>query len=175
MNVVVVMNMWNKVTQAEGEGREKELKGDERFFKHAVSKKAIFGRHDNTLESAERLVRMVLSNEPKPLIIQKELVNQNKPFFRTSVGEEINRDLQDRIQKQREEMGSIVTELAEAKRDKDKKSLAELSLEKKKIRIALVRYQKEAKNLMSDYQKQKKRAMKSLESGKKEARRLFCM
>lgn len=172
-NVVIVMNMWNKVTQAEGEAREEELKHDERFFKHAIAKEAKFERHNNTLESARRITHIVFSNTPKPLDVQKGLVDQNKAFFSTSVGVEINRDLQDRIRKQREEMGSLRDELAEAKRDKDKKATAELLTERKKSSIALTRFQKETKTMMSDYRKRRQRAIKRLDnhSGERVAQR----
>lgn len=163
-NVVIVMNMWNKVTQAEGEAREEELKNDERFFRHAVAKKAKFGRHDNSLGSARRITRIVFSNTPTPLDVQRGLVDQNKAFFSTSVGVEINRDLQNRIRKQREEMGSLRDELAEAKRDKDERATAELLAERKKSRIALTRFQKEAKTMMSDYRKRKWKAIKWLDN-----------
>jgi hypothetical protein len=162
-NVVIATNMWNKVTLAEGEAREKELKDDERFFKHALNKKARLDRHDNTLDSARQIISKFFTNRPMPLAVQKELVDEKMYFLNTSVGKGITRELQEMIRKQKKDMGSLEEELAEAKRDKDKKAKAELMAEKRKSRMMLARFQKEIKNL-SDYHKRRRRAMNSLDS-----------
>lgn len=112
-----------------------------------------------------KIVCMIFTNHPAPLDIQSELVDQNKLFFKTSVGEYINRGLQERIRKQREDMGNLESDLVEATRDKDKKAMAELLTEKKKSRMGLGRFRKEVKIMISDYQKRKKRAIKSLNDG----------
>ena len=85
-NVIIVTNMWGKVTLEEGETRERQLRDDDKYFKLLLSENAAMRRHDNKLESAQQIIRQITSCQPSPLDIQTETVVQHKPLFLTSAG-----------------------------------------------------------------------------------------
>ena len=89
-NVVIVTNMWGGVEPEVGKAREAELTREDTFFKPALEKGARMIRHDNTLSSAEVIIRLVFDNRPLPLQIQRELVNERKDVIETSAGQELN-------------------------------------------------------------------------------------
>jgi hypothetical protein len=73
-NVVIVTNRWEEVKPGVGEAREAELASDDMFFKHVLDKGAQMARHDNTIDSAKKILHLILRNNPLPLRIQAELV-----------------------------------------------------------------------------------------------------
>jgi hypothetical protein len=89
-NVVIVTNMWNRVTEEEGNARQRELETDNRFFKPALNLGAIITRHTNTGESALNILYMFLNKHPMPLRIQSELVDSGKRFLETEVAQAVN-------------------------------------------------------------------------------------
>jgi len=118
-NVVIVTNMWGGVNLRVGEKRETELKGKDIFFKPVLEEGARMARHSNTVDSAQDILRLVLHNPPLPLCIQVELVDEQKDISRTSAGEELNRELNARIRKHKEEMQALEEEMDRAMRNKD--------------------------------------------------------
>ena len=85
-NVVIVTNMWGKVTPEEGMTRERQLQDDDRYFKPLLTANATMQRHDNTLESARQIIRRISFCYPSALDIQTETVDQNKDLPFTSAG-----------------------------------------------------------------------------------------
>lgn len=63
-NVLIVTNMWSPVATETEEAREAELKSDTDLFKPALDNSATMLRHDNTLESARRIVGHLLASFP---------------------------------------------------------------------------------------------------------------
>ena len=139
--------MWDKVTVEEGEARENELSTDDRFFKPALDEKAIMVRHDNTIESAQGIIRKIFLNHPLPLDIQKEVVDKRTPLHDTNVGKALAEDLQESAQWFLKEMKNLKDEIAEAMRDRDEKAKKELAVALHKSNGDLVRVQNEIKNL----------------------------
>jgi myosin heavy subunit len=89
-NTMVVTNMWtpnaSEAVAAEEEDRERELATNERFFKRALENGARIVRHHNTVHSAHSIIRHFLKNKPQPLLIQRELVDENKNLIETDIG-----------------------------------------------------------------------------------------
>ena len=121
-NVVIVTNMWRLVVPRVGEAREVELARGDNFFKPIFEKGARMARNENTVASAQNIIRLVLDNHPLPLRIQKELVDEYKDISKTSAGEELNREINARIKRHQEEMGVLEEEIEEAIRALDRKS-----------------------------------------------------
>ncbi|KAH8810452.1 P-loop containing nucleoside triphosphate hydrolase protein [Flagelloscypha sp. PMI_526] len=110
-NVVIVTNMWGDVDEEEGEARENELRNDPEFFKPAMDNHAAMLRHDGSPESATVIVQKMLKNRPKPLRIQRELVDEQKDLSHTSAGKELTRELekQRRLhEKEKEELHNLM-------------------------------------------------------------------
>jgi hypothetical protein len=66
-NVVIVTNMWGQVDLEVGNEREAELKRENDPFKLVLDKGAQIECHENTALSAERIVHLILGNNPLPL------------------------------------------------------------------------------------------------------------
>ena len=95
-NVVIVTTRWDVVPSHEGERRERELRSDERFFKLALDQQAHLLRHDNTMESAQKIVRTIFPNHPMPLNIQRELVDEHKQLGDTIAGREFESQMEEK-------------------------------------------------------------------------------
>ena len=83
-NVILVTNMWGDVSPDVGEAREQELVRP--LFKSALDEGARLARHYNTSKSAHDIIRCVMKNQPIPLQIQCELVDEHKDLPDTAGG-----------------------------------------------------------------------------------------
>ncbi|KAF9647085.1 hypothetical protein BDM02DRAFT_2814789 [Thelephora ganbajun] len=90
-NVVIVTNMWGKVTPEVGVSREQELVSN--FFKPALENGALLLRHNDTTESAHDIIRDVLSKQRVTLQIQEEIIYQSKRIGETAAGKGLLREL----------------------------------------------------------------------------------
>ncbi|KAF9472192.1 hypothetical protein BDN70DRAFT_771162, partial [Pholiota conissans] len=89
-NVVIVTNMWSKVTEEEGAKRVEQLTSMENFFKDALEKGAtMMHQKRDTPKSVQKIVKAILKNHPEPLAIQEELVTESKGIDQTSAGQEV--------------------------------------------------------------------------------------
>ena len=163
-NVVIVTNMWSKVTPEEGNARQRELETDNRFFRPALKLGATITRHDNTRDSALGIIRGLLDNHPVPLGIQRELVDSRKHFLETEVAQEVNRGLQTLIQRQMVEVKTLRAEMEEAARTNDLQTARELKEEQRKANMLLIKTQTLSRNLAPDYHKQQLEASKKFNS-----------
>ena len=152
-NVVIVTNMWEEVDPDVGNKREAELKTEDDFFKPVLDKRARMARHDNTVSSAETIIRLILGNHPLPLRIQEELVKEHKIISETSAGEELNQLLNAQIKKHEEGMRKLKEEMEQAMRDKDEEVRRELEEEMKGLVGKVEKLRNDREKLVSDYKR----------------------
>ena len=138
-NVIIVTNMWGKVTSEEGETRERRLRDDNRYFKPLLSANAIMHRHDNTLESARRIISQITFCQPFPLDIQTETVVQKKPLHRTSAGTSLRSQLLELAEKLEVATASVLQALKTASDEEDTKLKLEKELGEYVPRLARLR------------------------------------
>ena len=169
-NVVIVTNMWEDVHPEIGEAREAELKEDNMFFKPALDKHAKIARHDNTCASAERIIRSLLNKPYVPLCIQQELVDEKKEITETSAGQELNRDLNEQIERHKLEMRELNDSMEQAMWADDPETRGELEIDTKKLRELIEKLQNDSDRLESDYKKEKARFEVLMQQKEKEAR-----
>jgi len=103
-NAVIVTNMWGEVDLQVGEAREAELMREDVFFKPILDKGARITRNENTITSAQNIIRLFFDNRPLPLRIQRELVDEHKDISATSASEELHREINAQNKKHREEV-----------------------------------------------------------------------
>ena len=149
--------MWGDVNPELGEAREAELKADDDFFKPALDEGAKITRHDNSSPSAERIIRLLLDQESLPLCIQRELVDEKKEITDTSAGQELNRDLNEQMEKHKREIQELRNEIKQAIGDKDEKSRRELENQVRRMLEVIEGLRKDVERLASDYKKEKAR------------------
>ncbi|KAF2823259.1 hypothetical protein CC86DRAFT_237621, partial [Ophiobolus disseminans] len=91
-NVVIVTTKWDAVSNETGEMREKELMS--KFLQPMLTMGAQQARHDNTLISAQEVLRKVLGNTGRTLKLQSELVDENKKLGETEAGTAVGEDIE---------------------------------------------------------------------------------
>lgn len=147
-NVVIVTTMWGLVDPGVGNRREQELKTDELFLKPVLEKGAQLVRHDNTLQSAQAILRCLAQKQPKALRIQEELIEERKTLPQTEAGAELAAELRDMMRKHEEEMMELQQEMAEAQATKDREAQMELARERE-VHAKKLRDAEEARERMS--------------------------
>lgn len=158
-NMAIVTNMWGEVTPQVGNAREAELIKDGLFFRPILNKGAHIVRHDDTISSAEGIIRLVLNNNPLPLRIQEELVDEEKDILRTEAGEELNRELNVRVRKYQEEVRALKKEIQQVKKEKDNELRKELEVEREKMKKEITRVETEVRRLGPSYKKEDRKSV----------------
>ena len=115
-NVAVVTNMWSEVNEQKGVAREHELATDGMLFKPVLDKGAQMVRHLNTVDSAQNILRRLVENQPLPLQVQHEMVDQRKALEQTAASEELKTQEMLETQRRLEEERRVQREAAEAAR-----------------------------------------------------------
>ena len=105
-SVVLMTNMWGRVTPEQGDARERQLRGE--YFKPAIDNGAQLCRHDNTLESAREILRKIVRNKPDALRLQIEMVHEGKSLKETAAGAVLRDEIQVEIRAVKEEMKAVV-------------------------------------------------------------------
>ena len=89
-NVVIVTNMRSGVEPEVGEACEAELREDGMSFKPALTRGARMAHHENTVSSAEEIIRSLVNSCLLPLQVQRELIDEGKNILETCAGQELN-------------------------------------------------------------------------------------
>ena len=166
-NVVLVTNMWGKVSLDIGEAREKELSNN--FFKAAIDKGAKMVRHDNTIESARNIIRKIVPYRPISLRIQWELVDKGKGIADTAAGKAINKELNEQIRRNQTELKEVQEEMARALKEKDEEASQELEEARKRLQERIEMTRRDSEGMTANYLAEKKRVearMKEVEQAR---------
>lgn len=110
-NVVIVTNMWHEVNHESSEARERQLCGSDIFFKPILDKQGRLLRHNNTLYSAQDIVHHCISNRPKLLRIQCELVDLHIDISQTAAGVELHQEFVELEQKHQDVLQNLRIEM----------------------------------------------------------------
>jgi hypothetical protein len=82
-NVILVTTMWNAVDETTGSAREKDLQTH--FWDSMITSGSRVARFDYTYQSAWSILNQ-FTGDLRPLLLQKEMVEDKKPLAQTSVG-----------------------------------------------------------------------------------------
>lgn len=153
-SVVIATTMWDQAEMSIGEEREQELASKDTFFKPALEKGARLARHNNTLESAQAIIRSIIRQTPSSSVtlqIQEEL-GRGLCISETQAGKELGRELNEQMDRHREEMRCLIGEIQEATRVRDEESRQELTRERVRMEAIMARLQIDSANIVSGYQ-----------------------
>ncbi|KIK51367.1 hypothetical protein GYMLUDRAFT_234181 [Collybiopsis luxurians FD-317 M1] len=152
-NIAVITTRWDLVTETEGASREREIRTNPSFFKDAITNGAGLIRHlTNTTHSAQEILSdLIVKSEPVALKIQKELVDENKNLHDTAAGAELNRELREQIQKYKDEIEQIKTEMKE-RQQKGDNQIADLREEINDIKRQKTQAERAREEMRVDYQ-----------------------
>jgi hypothetical protein len=151
--------MWNKVTTDEGLKNEQQLRTSPKFFQKALDRGATMMRHDGTLEGAHELLRRLVRNKPKPLQIQREIVDEKKNIEGTAAGIELDKIHQDIIDRMNKEMRELTESLMEA--DLVEKEM--LERERRDLQRAMEAVKRDNATMTSKFEEERERMRKELE------------
>ena len=133
-NVVIVTNMWGKVTPEVGDAREQQLGSS--FFEPALENGALLLRHDDTTGSAHNIIRNILERQPVTLRIQEEIYDEWKRIGETAAGKELLRELDEQVRKRLEQLRELQEMLNQTEAD-DGETRQELQQELLRLRAEL--------------------------------------
>ncbi|RPA99843.1 hypothetical protein L873DRAFT_1737537 [Choiromyces venosus 120613-1] len=145
-NVLLTTTQWANVNPADGEFRENRLRNED-FWGGLIGKGATLQRFDGTRESGLELIHKLMSNTPKALDIQGQIVDQHMSILETDAGKTINEELIAREKKYKEELESLERERQEAIRAKDDEMKEILAQEQAKAQKNLEKAAAEKKML----------------------------
>jgi len=111
-NVSLVTNMWGDVSRELAEDRESQLRTE--YFAPAITAGARLVRHSNTKQSAHNILRSLVHNTPKPLQIQREIVDQHLNPMDTAIGRVLHQDLLEQERRHQKEKLEMIREMASA-------------------------------------------------------------
>ena len=157
-NVLIVTNMWSEVTPEKGAAREHELQTDDLLFAPVLRKGALMLRHDNSLATAQAIMRQIVSNRPKALAIQRELVDEGKDITETAAGVELDKELAAMRKKHMEELSEIQRDMEEALLLKDEETKKELEAVRADLLKNMEKIESDRDRLSQEFAQEKARA-----------------
>lgn len=125
-SAAIVTNMWSLVTPEVGRERERQLRTGDKFFKPALDSGAQLYQHHGSSESAKSIIGHLLSHDPQPLAIQRELVDEHKHISETAAGVALLADLAIEEQDYRRQLREISREIEETIKQHDREAQEEL-------------------------------------------------
>ena len=152
---MLMTNMWDQVDPGVGAVREQELAAE--FVKPALDNGAKLLRHYNTTESAHVIIRAILDNRRTALQVQQELVDERREFDRTTVGEEINREVEESTTRLRQRVGGLQDALARV-RNREEETRMRLEAEIAGLRDQIRRHTEGVRDMNADYEGRRARA-----------------
>ncbi|KAL1590965.1 hypothetical protein WHR41_00395 [Cladosporium halotolerans] len=189
-NVVMATCQWERVLEADGVERERQLKETHNFWGYMVERGSKIHRHYNNRESALRLIDSLVSgNTARPKIvldIQAQMVDEGKDLADTAAGQAVD----DAIAKERQRFAKQIAEsqadLREALASRDRETadilrqhqdemnerVRKLDKEHSALQVSLERLQEERfakmKKALEDAEKVSAEARQMMEMAKKE-------
>ena len=161
-NVVLVTNMWGAVPHDVGEARESELSSD--FFKPVLDGGAQMVQHHNDTESAHDVIRRITTVDcPVVLRIQRELVDEHKDLVDTSVGEAVNRELEEQLRKRETELEIVWDDIIQALKERDEAAKKDLEEEAKGLQEQIEKIKKDLDGMAANYAMEKERVKVTVE------------
>lgn len=151
-NVVIATNMWELVNDSNvAEARHQELITQDIFFKPAIEAGANILQHHNTKQSGEAIIRALLSCQPVPLQIQREIVDERRDITETAAGAALLRELTEMAERHKYEIDQIQVEMREALRNKDQETRMELDRARNELLEKQRRAEEERRLLVSNF------------------------
>jgi hypothetical protein len=127
-NIVLATTMWETTDEDVGKGREAELIERPDYWGWMHQQGSHVTRHQNTRESAMRLVDIFASSKTTKhkvvLGVQKQMVTDGKTLDETDVGMELRKEFDAELEKFTKELRNIKIDMQEALNSRDKEAAA---------------------------------------------------
>ncbi|KAF8130060.1 P-loop containing nucleoside triphosphate hydrolase protein, partial [Mycena galopus ATCC 62051] len=139
-NVIIVTTRWDDVQEEDRGAMEKREKG------LLIAGGDRFLRHDNTTDSARRIMEAFLEKDPIALQIQIEM-RDGKTLEETAAGSELAAEMKKLMDKHRSEMKDLKAEMVEAIAAKDEAWKKGLETERTKMQQEMAKWEEQKKAL----------------------------
>lgn len=149
-NVIIMTNMWGRVTPQQGADREQQLK--DVYFKAAIEKGAQLCRHTNTPKSARAILRTVLKNQPVVLKIQRELIDERMDIGETGAGAELTREIREVVEKHQSDIKDLEESMRKAMEEKDEESREEMETERARLQGEMEGLRQDSEEMKSKFE-----------------------
>jgi len=151
-NVLIVTNMWSDPPTERELDREKELRDHPDFFQLALEKGATLVRREHKdQESAHKIIRLLLKNQPTVMNFQRELVDQGKELSDTGAGQVLTHELKLAMERHKAEMQAVKAEMEAALNERDELTQKELSEWQAQAQAAEAKRQEEMESLKKGF------------------------
>jgi hypothetical protein len=170
-NVVIVTNMWGKVTQEEGRAREKQLASEDKFFKPILDRGGQMARHYNTEKSAQAILKNLIRNQPMALDIQVQLVDHRIKLEDTAAGGELRREFLELQRRLLRELEDIREEMRQANAERDFFSKKELEDIQNQMKREIERLEANSRDMESKFREEKARMEEVIEEQRRQINR----
>ena len=113
-HVILATTMWDKVTEKEGDDRERELLAEGKFWGDLRADGATVRRYDYTEGGAMALINQLLQMSPIVFQIQREIAVEKKRLRDTDAGHEVDRSLARLKKEHKDDLLAVRQELTQA-------------------------------------------------------------
>jgi hypothetical protein len=161
-NVILATTFWDKVSGQVGEEREAELRVKPEFWGSMIQRGSQVTRFTDR-DSALKIMELLLPNNPLPLEIQLELVDQSKNLVETAAGKSVNEEL-NRLEKiHKDQLQQIKEEYYLAIQEKDKELQEHLEDAQRKIDRDLDKIHRQQEQLRAERRAEDRRRKNELD------------
>ncbi|KAF8680685.1 hypothetical protein AX14_004503 [Amanita brunnescens Koide BX004] len=151
-NVVVLTTFWDVISNEDGTKRETQLKS--KFFKDLIDGGARFMQHDQSLGSAQEVLKHVFTLSPTNVKIQEEIRVEGKSLEDTAAGSVHRKEVEDLIAKHRKEVSELKAEMDEV-RNTNATLAQDLKVERDKLERKLKEWESERDDLKKGLDQEK--------------------
>ena len=145
-NVCIATTNWGRVTQKEGDMRERELRESSNLFKPLLDAGAQLFRHDKEAASAQSIVNYLIHKDPTKLQIQVEL-DEGKTLEETRAGSVLTEEIKELMKRHKIDMQLLQKEMEEAAKDKQVELLEELEEERQRKEQQMLKSREDLRKL----------------------------
>jgi hypothetical protein len=136
-NVTLATTFWDEIPNLEkGEGREKQLVEEKKWWGYMQSKGSRIRRFKNTKESALDIIAELAGLPRVTLQIQTEMVDEGLDINMTTAGEALNSELAAMVAKHAEDLKNMQAQMEQAIKDRDvelQETISEMQAEKRAL------------------------------------------
>lgn len=154
--VILATNRWEEVQIEIGEGRERGLTSNSKFWGLMRTRGCQVKRVLNTKDSAMDLIRCLVADKPAPVVldIQRELVDNRKQLIDTAVGREAAGQHAEELKARQSECDALKKELKGLLKARERAIALEVNKERARIARLVQDLEKSFQNLRLDMERQ---------------------
>jgi hypothetical protein len=175
-NVIMATCQWERVLEADGAEREKQLRETPHFWGYMVDRGSQMHRHYNTRESALRLIDSLVggtASRPKIVLdIQTQMVDEGKDLASTGAGQAVDDAISKERQKFAKEIAESQADIREALASRDRETASVLEQHQKEMNERVRKLDNEHAALQVSLERLQEERFAKMKSDLKEAERV---